>query len=56
MTTSSVAAASSRRHRLGARCTVDYVFMGLILIAVGLAIPGLSNWIANPAPSSGTLT
>ena len=27
---------------------LDYVFMGLILIAVGLAIPSLSNWIAIP--------
>lgn len=27
---------------------LDYVFMGLILIAVGLAIPDLSNWIAIP--------
>ena len=27
---------------------LDYVFMGLILIAVGLAVPSLSNWIAIP--------
>lgn len=27
---------------------LDYVFMGLILIAVGLAIPSLSDWIAIP--------
>ncbi len=27
---------------------LDYIFMGLILIAVGLAIPSLSNWIAIP--------
>lgn len=27
---------------------LDYVFMGLILVAVGLAVPDLSNWIAIP--------
>ncbi len=27
---------------------LDYVFMGLILIGVGLAVPSLSNWIAVP--------
>lgn len=27
---------------------LDYVMMGLILVAVGLALPGLSSWIAAP--------
>jgi hydroxylaminobenzene mutase len=27
---------------------LDYVFMGLILIGVGLAVPSLSDWIAIP--------
>jgi len=27
---------------------LDYVFMGLILIAVGLAVPSLPQWIAIP--------
>jgi hypothetical protein len=27
---------------------LDYVFMGLILVAVGLAVPDLPDWIAIP--------
>lgn len=34
---------------------LDYVMMGLILIAVGLALPGLQTWIVVPL-AFGTLT